>query len=215
MAITAPESTGTVTFTIDGREVTAPEGATIWQAAKAAGIDIPVLCHDERYDPVGVCRMCVVDVGTPAFAASCVRACENGMQVKTSTPELERSRATLTKLLVSDQPSAGRDPKQTIGAFYFARLNTISARPPEPGDGLTILSSSPDNAMMRCWSLPSAFGKRSPSAVVMRVLVASSNDQVPNDATVSAMAALFSSGVPSNREAPLNLGRAGFTTTRA
>ncbi|MGH3287514.1 MAG: 2Fe-2S iron-sulfur cluster-binding protein, partial [Streptosporangiaceae bacterium] len=113
MAITAPESTGTVTLTIDGREVTAPEDATIWQAAKAAGIDIPVLCHDERYDPVGVCRMCVVDVGAPAFAASCVRACENGMQVKTDTAELERSRAMLTKLLVSDQPPRERDPKQT------------------------------------------------------------------------------------------------------
>ncbi|HMI24481.1 MAG TPA: 2Fe-2S iron-sulfur cluster-binding protein, partial [Streptosporangiaceae bacterium] len=116
MAITAPESTGTVTLTIDGREVTAPEGVTIWQAAKAAGIDIPVLCHDERFDPVGVCRMCVVDVGAPAFAASCVRACENGMQVKTDTPELERSRAMLTKLLVSDQPPRERDPKQVTTA---------------------------------------------------------------------------------------------------
>jgi len=116
MAITAPESTGTVTLTIDGREVTAPEGATIWQAAKAAGIDIPVLCHDERFDPVGVCRMCVVDVGAPAFAASCVRACENGMQVKTGTPELERNRATLTRLLISDQPPRERDPKQTTTA---------------------------------------------------------------------------------------------------
>src|SRR5579859_7001705 len=113
MAITAPESTGTVTLTIDGREVTAPEGATIWQAAQAAGIDIPVLCHDERFDPVGVCRMCVVDVGAPAFAASCVRACENDMQVKTATPELERNRAMLTRLLVSDQPPRERDPKQT------------------------------------------------------------------------------------------------------
>src|SRR5580704_11361848 len=113
MAITAPESTRTVTLTIDGREVTAPEGATIWQAAKAAGIDIPVLCHDERFDPVGVCRMCVVDVGAPAFAASCVRACENDMQVKTATPELERNRAMLTKLLISDQPPRERDPKQT------------------------------------------------------------------------------------------------------
>ena len=113
MAITALESTGTVTLTIDGREVTAPEGATIWQAAKAAGIDIPVLCHDERFDPVGVCRMCVVDVGAPAFAASCVRACEMGMQVKTDTPELERNRATLTKLLISDQPPREHDPKQT------------------------------------------------------------------------------------------------------
>ncbi|HEX6449981.1 MAG TPA: 2Fe-2S iron-sulfur cluster-binding protein, partial [Trebonia sp.] len=116
MAITAPESTGTVTLTIDGREVTAPEGTTIWAAAKAAGIDIPVLCHDERYDPVGVCRMCVVDVGAPAFAASCVRACENGMTVKTGTPELNASRATLTKLLISDQPPRERDPKQTTTA---------------------------------------------------------------------------------------------------
>jgi formate dehydrogenase major subunit len=113
MAITASESTGTVTLTIDGREVTAPEGATIWQAAKAAGIDIPVLCHDERFDPVGVCRICVVDVGAPAFAASCVRACESGMQVKTGTPEVERSRAVLTRLLLSDQPARERDPKQT------------------------------------------------------------------------------------------------------
>ena len=113
MAITAQESTGTVTLTIDGREVTAPEGTTIWAAAKAAGIDIPVLCHDERFDPVGVCRMCVVDVGAPAFAASCVRACENGMQVRTDSPEIGRSRTMLTRMLVSDQPPAERDPKQT------------------------------------------------------------------------------------------------------
>jgi len=113
MAITADERTGTVTLTIDGRDVTAAEGSTIWSAAKAAGIDIPVLCHDERYDPVGVCRMCVVDVGAPAFAAACVRACENGMQVQTSTPELERSRATLVELLLADQPDRERDPKQS------------------------------------------------------------------------------------------------------
>src|SRR6201986_3774250 len=116
MAITAPESTGTVTLTIDGREVTAPDGATIWQAAKEAGIDIPVLCHDERYDPVGVCRMCVVDVGAPAFAASCVRACESGMEVKPPAPELERSRAVLTGMLLSDQPDREQDAKQATTA---------------------------------------------------------------------------------------------------
>src|SRR6185437_4281927 len=113
MAIPVQATSRTVTLTIDGREVTVAAGSTIWAAAKAAGIDIPVLCHDERYDPVGVCRMCVVDVGAPAFAASCVRACENGMQVKTDTPELERSRTMLTNLLVSDQPPRERDPKQT------------------------------------------------------------------------------------------------------
>jgi len=112
MAITAPDRTTTITLTIDGHEVTAAEGATIWEAAKAAGIDIPVLCHNERFDPVGVCRMCVVDVGAPAFAASCVRACENGMDVRTTTPELERSRAVLTEMLLSDQPDREHDPKQ-------------------------------------------------------------------------------------------------------
>ena len=117
MAITAtdrtgPGRTGTVTLTIDGREVTAAEGSTIWAAAKAVGIDIPVLCHDERYDPVGVCRMCVVDVGAPALAAACVRACESGMDVQTATPEIERSRAVLTELLLADQPDREHDPKQ-------------------------------------------------------------------------------------------------------
>src|SRR5262247_4336828 len=112
MAIPVQASPRTVTLTIDGREVTVAAGTTIWEAAQAAGIDIPVLCHDERYDPVGVCRMCVVDVGAPAFAASCVRACENGMEVKTATPELERSRAVLTEMLLADQPDREQDVKQ-------------------------------------------------------------------------------------------------------
>jgi formate dehydrogenase major subunit len=105
--------TRTVDLTIDGRAVTVPEGTTIWTAARDAGIDIPVLCHDERFDPVGVCRMCVVDVGARAFAAACVRPCEEGMTVSTSTPDVEASRAVLTALLVADQPPRERDPKQT------------------------------------------------------------------------------------------------------
>ena len=113
MAIHVQAAPRTVTLMIDGREVTATEGTTIWAAARAAGIEIPVLCHDERYDPVGVCRMCVVDVGAPAYAAACVRACEDGMDVKTATPELEGSRAMLTRLLLADQPERERDPKQT------------------------------------------------------------------------------------------------------
>ena len=84
-------------------------------AAKDAGIEIPVLCHDERYDPVGVCRLCVVDVGARVFAASCVRPCEDGMEVKTATPQLERS-AQLTELLLVDQPPIAEDPKETTTA---------------------------------------------------------------------------------------------------
>jgi formate dehydrogenase major subunit len=103
----------TVTATIDGREVTVAEGTTIYDAAKQVGVDIPVLCHNERYDPVGVCRMCVVDTGGRAYAAACVRPCEDGMEVQTSTPEVERSRAVLTELLMDDQPAPEQDRKHT------------------------------------------------------------------------------------------------------
>jgi formate dehydrogenase major subunit len=113
MVLHAPARPRTVTLTIDGAAVTVPEGTTIWTAARDAGSDIPVLCHDERYDPVGVCRMCVVDAGARAYAAACVRPCEDGMDVKTSTPDLERNRATLIELLLTDQPEPERDPKQT------------------------------------------------------------------------------------------------------
>ena len=101
MAIPVQATPRTVTLTIDGREVTVAEGSTIWAAAKEAGIDIPVLCHDERFDPVGVCRMCVVDVGARAYAAACVRPCEDGMEVRTATRNVERSRASLVEMLLS------------------------------------------------------------------------------------------------------------------
>src|SRR5712692_4136755 len=113
MVIHAPARPRTVTLTIDGTPVTVPAGTTIWTAAIAAGIDIPVLCHDERYDPVGVCRICVVDTGARVYAAACVRPCEDGMDIKTATPDIERNRATLTELLLADQPARERDPKQT------------------------------------------------------------------------------------------------------
>ena len=116
MAISTPPVTRSVTLTIDGREVSAREGVTIWEAARDAGIEIPVLCHDERYDPVGVCRMCVVDVGGRVYAAACVRPVEDGMEVKTTTDDVERQRATLTSLLLADQPATAEDPKQTTTA---------------------------------------------------------------------------------------------------
>jgi formate dehydrogenase major subunit len=108
-----PTAVRAVTVTIDGREVAVAEGTTIYDAAKQVGVDIPVLCHNERFDPVGVCRMCVVDTGGRAFAAACVRPCEDGMQVQTATPEVQRSRAVLTELLMADQPAPEDDRKHT------------------------------------------------------------------------------------------------------
>jgi formate dehydrogenase major subunit len=115
MAMTVPPKTDapTVTCTIDGVEVTVEAGTTIFTAAKEIGIDIPVLCHDERYDPVGVCRMCAVDVGGRVLAAACVRPCEDGMEISTANETVERQRATLTSLLMADQPPTEEDPKET------------------------------------------------------------------------------------------------------
>ena len=113
MALSVPPKTDapTVTCTIDGVEVVVPNGTTIYTAAKDAGIEIPVLCHDdERYDPVGVCRMCVVDVGSRVLAAACVRPCEDGMEVTTANAKVEKQRAVLTELLMADQPD--EDPKE-------------------------------------------------------------------------------------------------------
>src|SRR3954468_18912113 len=105
-----------MSVTIDGQQVTVGEGTTILDAAKQVGVDIPVLCHNERYDPVGVCRMCVVDTGGRGFAAACVRPCDDGMTVTTTSPELERSRSVLTELLLCDQLPRDQDPKQTTTA---------------------------------------------------------------------------------------------------
>src|SRR5438105_11801225 len=115
-AATPTEITKNVTLKIDGREVTVRDGTTILDAAAQLGVTIPVLCHDERYDPVGVCRMCVVDVGARVYAAACVRPCEEGMDVKTNTDRVEHHRAMLTELLLSDQPDPDADPKQTTTA---------------------------------------------------------------------------------------------------
>ena len=77
--------TPTVQLTIDGILVSVPAGTTIFDAARTNGIAIPTLCHQQNENPVGVCRVCVVDVGQRVYAASCIRQVEPGMIVKTST----------------------------------------------------------------------------------------------------------------------------------
>ena len=57
--------TDQVTLTIDDVEVSVPKGTMIVEAAKQVGIEIPVFCYHAKLDPVGMCRMCLVEVGTP------------------------------------------------------------------------------------------------------------------------------------------------------
>lgn len=94
-----------VQLTIDGTSVTVPKGTTVFDAARTLGITIPTLCHQQNENPVGVCRVCVVDVGQRVYAASCIRQAEQGMNVKTSTDPVLGVRNTLVELLMSDHPS--------------------------------------------------------------------------------------------------------------
>jgi CRP-like cAMP-binding protein/Fe-S-cluster-containing dehydrogenase component len=94
-----------VQLTIDGTPVSVPQGTTIFDAARGLGISIPTLCHQQNENPVGVCRVCVVDVGQRVYAASCIRQVEPGMTVKTNTEPVLGVRRTLVELLMSDHPS--------------------------------------------------------------------------------------------------------------
>jgi CRP-like cAMP-binding protein/Fe-S-cluster-containing hydrogenase component 2 len=95
----------TITLTIDGRDISVPRGTTIFDAARLNGIPIPTLCHQQNQAPVGVCRVCVVDVGARVYAAACIRECEPGMKVKTADPGVVQARTTLVEMLMSDHPS--------------------------------------------------------------------------------------------------------------
>jgi formate dehydrogenase major subunit len=100
---------------IDGQLVRVEEGTTLWEAAREAGTEIPALCHEPGLSPVGVCRMCVVDVGERTLAASCVRTCQAGMEVQTKTAEIERHRTVLTELLMADQTREGDARESSLG----------------------------------------------------------------------------------------------------
>ena len=94
-----------IDLTIDGRKVSVPAGTTVFDAARMNGIPIPTLCHQQNENPVGVCRVCVVDVGARVFAASCVRPAEPGMTVTTNSDRVRAARRTLVELLMSDHPA--------------------------------------------------------------------------------------------------------------
>lgn len=92
-----------INLTIDDQNVTVPEGTTILQAAKQAGIDIPTLCFLKDINEVGDCRMCIVEVeGRKGFATSCIQKVEEGMVVHTHTPNVLEARHVILDLIISN-----------------------------------------------------------------------------------------------------------------
>ncbi|MGB9840332.1 NADH-dependent [FeFe] hydrogenase, group A6, partial [Thermovenabulum sp.] len=92
-------------LTIDNINVQVEEGATILDAAKKAGIYIPTLCYREDLKPMGVCRLCVVEVkGAKTLQAACVTPASEGMIVKTNSPFIRKARKTILELILSNHP---------------------------------------------------------------------------------------------------------------
>jgi formate dehydrogenase major subunit len=93
--------------TINGRPCEAPEGATILDALRAHGTDVPTLCHDERLHPSGACRLCVVAVKSwSRHATACNTLLLDSMEIETHSPAVEDARRTLLRLQAADYPAA-------------------------------------------------------------------------------------------------------------
>ncbi len=91
-----------INLTIDGVNVSVPDGTSVLDAAKSVGIRIPTLCYLSGINEIGACRMCVVDTGARALSAACVLPASEGMKVKTNTPAVREARKINLELLLSN-----------------------------------------------------------------------------------------------------------------
>lgn len=101
-----------VDVTIDGEARRVPEGATILEAARAAGADIPTLCYGDTLTPKNACRVCMVEVeGARVLAPSCSRKVEAGMVVHTDTPRARLARRLVLEFLGSSVDLSAASPE--------------------------------------------------------------------------------------------------------
>jgi len=101
----AQTSATEVTLTIDGHEITVPEGTSIMRASMEAGIKVPKLCATDSIEAYGSCRLCLVEVkGRAGTPASCTTPVMAGMVVSTQTERLKQLRRGVMELYISDHP---------------------------------------------------------------------------------------------------------------
>lgn len=111
---------------IDGIEVEAQPGMTLLEAARSAGISIPTLCHHEKLEPFGGCRLCIVEVevkGWTKLVVSCVYPVENNIIVRTRSEKVDRIRKTILELLMAHAPDA--DGLKEYAKEYGARRDVF------------------------------------------------------------------------------------------
>ncbi len=120
----------TVKFTLDGTEVEAKAGLSIWEVANGRGLVIPHLCHKPApgYRPDGNCRACMVEIeGERVLAASCIRTPSEGMVVNTQNPRSVSARKLVVEMLMADQPEQSTAHDKSSHFWDMAAMQNISA----------------------------------------------------------------------------------------
>jgi bidirectional [NiFe] hydrogenase diaphorase subunit len=106
---------------IDGKEVKAAEGTTILEAAQSVGIFIPTLCHHQKLEPYGACRICTVEVevrGWKSLVAACLYPVEKDLIVRTRSEKVDKIRKMILEFLLAHAPYSSQlqDLAQEYGA---------------------------------------------------------------------------------------------------
>jgi len=120
-----------VTLTIDGRKITIRKLSTVLDAVRKLDIPLPTLCHHPALTPYGGCRLCIVEIkGLARPITACTTPVTEGMEVTTTSPNLERMRRTTLELILSDHPNdcmtcerAGDCTLQELAYFYGVKEN--------------------------------------------------------------------------------------------
>lgn len=128
-----------IRFTLDGEEVEAKKGMSIWEVANGRGLVIPHLCHKPApgYRPDGNCRACMVEIeGERTLAASCIREPSEGMVVNTQTARATSARKMVMEMLLADQPEQKAAHDKSSHLWDMAKANGVSeSRFPKLEDG--------------------------------------------------------------------------------
>ena len=136
-----------ITFKLDGKDVTAQPGETIWEVAHGRGLIIPHLCHKPQpgYRSDGNCRACMVAIeGERTLAASCIREPSEGMIVTTDQPREVQARRMVMEMLVTDQPEQAIAHDKSSHLWDMAAKQDVSESrfPAQDADHIPLLDDS-------------------------------------------------------------------------
>ncbi|MFD4568400.1 2Fe-2S iron-sulfur cluster-binding protein [Streptomyces sp. NPDC058467] len=179
-----------VAFTLDGAEVRVCEGATILDACRDAGKDVPTLCHGDTLTPRSTCRVCVVEVeGSRTLVPACSRTVEAGMEVHTDTERVRHSRKIVLELLASSA-----DLSTTPRAAEW--IEEYGARPDRFGPDAARLDEEPkiDNDL---------YVRDYDKCVLCHQCVDACGDQWQNTFAISVAGRGFGARIAAEHDAPL------------